>query len=647
MKKSLPVFLVVMFLFLVRLGAFEGIASGPRGMIVPLPEAAPALPEGNPAALLVVELSLDDGFHIYTTTQPKVSGGYPTKLRVTLPDGWTAGEFIDVSRPEMVPFMGNTLEELTGEILFAAPLFGTADDLGALAETITGKIDALCCDDNNCAPLRGEISFEFDAERDIASCLAALNKETAAPNEENTAPKEDSLQRPDVSPQGKSASAAEAERAGFGRNLLYDLLLAFFGGMILNIMPCVLPVIGLKIIGFFEQAGHSRSRAFTLNAWYALGILLVFATLALMSVGLSYLFTYGLFQIIMGGIVFVMALNLMGVWEIPLPAVLGGKRSSELARREGAFGAIFKGVITTLLAIPCGAPLLSPVLVWTDSMIQQGRTAMALTVYLVIGLGMAFPYLVIGAFPELLRFLPKPGAWTERFRNMMGFVLLGAVIWILFSMPIELILSTLALLFALWFVCWYLWHPDEYGLFHVNVRKVITALVILAATILLSFTISLPAKEGVSPELSRYTLENAVRRKLRRWAIRASRAGELEQNDWILFSRERLDQELADKKVVLVDFTADWCMNCKVLESTVLRHPRVEQIIAEKKIVTMTADWTSRDASQDGRQVGELLRQYGGEQVPVVMIFPGGGEPPRILRGLFTVDTLCQTLSEL
>ncbi|MBR3218649.1 MAG: thioredoxin family protein, partial [Thermoguttaceae bacterium] len=164
---------------------------------------------------------------------------------------------------------------------------------------------------------------------------------------------------------------------------------------------------------------------------------------------------------------------------------------------------------------------------------------------------------------------------------------------------------------------------------------------------LLSFTIPLPPKQGVSPELSRYTLENAVRGKLRRWAIRASRAGELEQNDWILFSRERLDQELAAGKIVLVDFTADWCMNCKVLESTVLHHPRVEQIIAEKKIVTMTADWTSRDASQDGRQVGELLRQYGGEQVPVVMIFPGGGEPPRILRGLFTVDTLCQTLSEL
>ena len=414
--------------------------------------------------------------------------------------------------------------------------------------------------------------------------------------------------------------------------------------MILNIMPCVLPVIGLKIVSFFEQAGKNRARAFYLNLCYTAGILTVFTVLAVLSVGLSYLFTYGVFQIVMGCIVFAMALNLMGVWEITLPGFLGGKKSHALMGKEGGIGGWFKGIITTLLAIPCGAPLLSPALVWTDSLMKSGETVSVLFIYWVIGLGMAAPFLVIGAFPELLKFLPKPGEWMETFRGVMGFVLLPAVLWILYSMPLALILPTAALLASIWFACWLLgrnqFDPDRKPL-----RLWLIAAAAVAAAVLFSFELP-PLRSNGSYPLP--TLQSAFQEKLTRWGVRAAREGELVQNDWRLFDQGDFEEELARGNTVAVDFTADWCMNCKVLEAAVLRDAEIAQLFREKGIVTMTGDWTERNESEESREVGALLRRYGGEQVPVLMIFtPAAPEEPVILRGLFSKETLKEKLKNL
>lgn len=617
-----------------------------RGYLVPASEAL-STSATEPLGALVVEAELPGGAHVYSVRQPDVPGGMPTKITAAIKDGgqFTVAPFEDASNVKVVDFLGDSLVEIEGTAVWLAPIYG--DNSSPLDEqrarfaslTVNGEIDALVCDESNCRPLKREIAFLYNPDYDLTAAFQTSANTLQTLRDKKILASETPAAEITKNP----AAAVKSGAAGFGQNLWYDLLLAFFGGMILNVMPCVLPVIGLKIIGFFEQAGQSRSRALTLNVWYSVGILAVFAALALMSVGLSYLFTYGLFQIIMGAIVFVMALNLMGVWEIALPGFLGGKKSNDLMRREGALGAVFKGVITTLLAIPCGAPLLSPALVWTDSMIQQGRSGMALAVYLVIGLGMATPYLLLGAFPELLKFLPKPGLWMETFRNVMGFVLLLAVVWILFSMPLELVLPTVALLFALWFACWFLGQTPFDAPAAARFRRRLIALTVVLLTILLSYNVPLPRTADASGVLNPYTLENATRSKLKRWAIRADRAGALEQDEWTLFSRQKLDAALADGKTVLVDFTADWCMNCKVLESTVLKSETIEKLLGEKGIVTMTADWTSRDKTSDGREVGEMLRQYGGEQVPVVMIFSPGSEPT-ILRGLFTAETLAEAI---
>lgn len=596
--------------------------------------------------LAVVRLTTESGWHLYSPAQKKKPGGFPTEITVEpaaiAGKTMTVGRFLPASPVEYVrnEYLDEVYEQMAGEILFAAPLYLPSDGAIPAASEIpplAGRLAVFACSDETCAERTFPLSFTVQTDAERGPILAAMTENAVIAAEPNPAAPKQSEAAAETASDSASASTDEAvepasiQPAGRGfSSILWNLFKAFLGGMVLNIMPCVLPVIGLKIVSFFEQAGQSRSRAFRLNGWYSAGILSVFAVLALMSVGLSHLFTYGLFQIVMGGIVFVMALNLMGVWEIALPSFLGGKKSNELMRKEGRLGAFFKGVITTLLAIPCGAPLLSAALVWADSLIKQGQTLFVLLIYLFIGLGMSFPYLTLGAFPELLRFLPKPGLWMETFRNVMGFILLTAVIWILFSMPISLVLPTVAFLFALWFACWFVGSLP----FDASPRKRRFRHAAAAATVLLTVFFSYNIRLGGFE--NPYTLENASRGKMIHWAIRAERSGELEQKHWRLFDRAFFDAELAAGHVVLLDFTADWCMNCKALESTVLHTEAIESLAERKGIVTMTADLTNRDAPESAAAFA-LLDRFGGRQVPVVMIFsPENPDDPTILRGLFT-----------
>ncbi|MDR2754680.1 MAG: thioredoxin family protein [Planctomycetaceae bacterium] len=409
---------------------------------------------------------------------------------------------------------------------------------------------------------------------------------------------------------------------GFETALLY----AFLGGIILNFMPCVLPVIGLKILSFFEQAGKSRIKALILNLWYVLGLLSVFLFLAFLSCGLSILFTFDLFNIIMSCVVFTMALSLMGIWELSLPPPLGNwlgsETSGKILQQEGIVGAFFKGIITTLLAIPCGAPLLSPAVNWADMQIRSGHTELVFLAYGMIGLGMASPYLIIGAFPELLRFLPKPGQWMETFKKTMGFLLLIAVVWILFFIQIERMLSTVALLFALWFVCWQMGRRQIKGTW--NMTEGIVTLIIPATVILFSF--QLPVIQFP------YTLESAMQSRLH---------GNQGQH-WKPYTLLEFESARISNRAVIVDFTADWCVNCKVLEAAVLKTDSILKLLDEKRVVSLVADCTRQG------EATELLKRLGPEQVPVLALFdPNNPSQPIVLRGYYTQKKLIELLNKL
>jgi suppressor for copper-sensitivity B len=406
-------------------------------------------------------------------------------------------------------------------------------------------------------------------------------------------------------------------------SLGYYMLLAFAGGIILNLMPCVLPVIGLKVMSFVQQAGHSRTHALVLNCWYSAGIVSVFLLLGFLAatIGLSWGGQFGstAFNATLAAIVFAMALSLLGVWEVPIPGFFGGGAAQELAAKEGPLGAFLKGVITTVLATPCTGPFMATAIAWA---VTQTMTT-TLLVFGSLGLGMASPYLLVGVYPELLRFLPKPGAWMETFKQVMGFVLLATVIFILsFIQPLAVV-PTLLLLLGIGVACWWVARTPLTAELNDRLKSwgVSAAVVVLFA--LVAFGWLYP---GTPTGPSAMETASAV-------------AGR--DSAWQPFSLAKLNRLVVDeRRTVLVDFSAEWCLTCKTLEKAVLRSAPVTQAIAQSGAVTMYADFT--EYPPEIERTIKALRSNG---VPVIAIFPASAPyEPIVFRGAYTKSELISAL---
>ena len=224
------------------------------------------------------------------------------------------------------------------------------------------------------------------------------------------------------------------------------------------------------------------------------------------------------FSIVLASIVFVFALSFLGVWEIPIPGFVGSGKSMDAAEREGPIGAYLKGVLTTLLATPCSGPLIVPTLAWA---LNQPKPVIFGT-FASMGLGMGFPYLMISIFPRLISFLPKPGAWMDTFKQIMGFVLLATVVWIFSVLNADYFVPTLALLFSLWAACWWIGRTPLTAETSAKFKAYLSAGVFAAVVGWFSFRLLLPGVEW--PEYTPQKLANLQERNV----------------------------------TVLVDFTADW-----------------------------------------------------------------------------------------
>lgn len=388
---------------------------------------------------------------------------------------------------------------------------------------------------------------------------------------------------------------------------------ALVGGLILNLMPCVLPVIGLKIMAFAKQGGERRGRVFALNLTYVAGLMAVFMLLATLAslpqLGLGgdayewgELNTQTWFKVGMTALVFVMALSFLGVWEIPLPGFTGSGTAVQLASREGFGGAFFKGMLTTILATPCSGPFLGPVFGYT---IGQPASTTYL-IFFFVGLGMSLPYLIIGAFPELIGWIPKPGAWMDTFKQLMAFVLLGTVVYLLSTIGTEYVIATLALLVALWFACW------------LGGRQPITApLARRSVAWLLGLTTAVGVgMVGFAPE--------------REVAL-----------PWKDFSPAQLTAAKEKGNTVLVDFTADWCLTCQWNLATAIDTAAVKDVVEANKVEVLKADWTDEDAA-----IEEALAQLESRSIPLLAIYPAGRpDEVIVLRDTVTKKQVLQALA--
>ena len=545
-----------------------------------------------------------------------------------------------------------SVEEHEGSVTWAAPIELAADTDPAKLE-IAGAVYAQVCS-KECMPPK---DYKF----------AAHLKGTDSPGKsESPVP----LPTPAPPAGGTGASTSAPAADGFDEELIsqnvqthytaLELIAgAFFGGMLLNLMPCVFPVIGLKILSFVEQSHHDRRRLLALNLWYTLGVLIVFLGLAAVAVILRTAFNidfkYGNqngiqgYAIGMAAVMFVMGISLLGVWEIPIPGFLGSGKSGEIMQHEGAVGACAKGAITTMLGASCSAPVVAVAFAFA---LDRGTPVWAtFGIFALIGLGMASPYLILGASPRLIRFLPKPGAWMDTFKHVCGFIMLGAMVWVLTWLKLPYVAPTVAFLVGLWAACWWVGHVPLTELAGKRLRAWVEAAVFSVAVGWFAFAWLAPAMEeryenALTVELvkrigSGNTIATTDQPPAGSHADEANQAAG-NKLAWQPFSKDLLKQLTREHKTVMVDFTAEWCANCKTLEKWVLNTADVKAAVEGNRVVPLVADYT--DLPQE---ITDMLTLLKAGAVPVLAIFPAGDpNRPIVFRGGYTQQTLIDALNQ-
>ncbi|MEY2601259.1 MAG: hypothetical protein QOJ36_578 [Verrucomicrobiota bacterium] len=420
---------------------------------------------------------------------------------------------------------------------------------------------------------------------------------------------------------------AVAQAAQPPRGVFTFLFFGFVGGFILNLMPCVLPVISLKIFGFIQQAGQSRQKIFRSGLAFTSGIFAWFLALALLLIALKgggrdvtwggFQFTNAYFVLGLSVIVLVFALNLFGVFEISLPQSMtrGLLASSE---RKDNLGSFFQGVFATVLATPCTAPFLGTALgfAFTQSPI------VILAMFVAIAAGMSAPYLLLSVQPAWLRFLPQPGPWMVHVKQFMGFLLLATLLFLLYVLGAQRGLDG-----AIWASCFLLivaiacWMKGAFILPATSAARRSLVLVIMLLLLLLSGIYFIGDKFHSS-----------------KIDIAASGA----PGDWQPFTPERLQSERDQGHAVFVDFTAAWCLTCKFNEKSVLESAGVREAFQRHGVVKLKADWTNGDPV-----ITKLLQQFGRPGVPLYVLYPGKSEEPIVFPELLTQRILLDKLETI
>ena len=407
------------------------------------------------------------------------------------------------------------------------------------------------------------------------------------------------------------------------------LLYAFIGGLILNIMPCVLPVIALKILGFVGEARSEPRHVRKLGLVYAFGVLVSFLVLAAVVIGVKAAghragwgmqFGSPVFVVCLTTLVTLVALNLFGVFEV----TLGGRTldaAGGLASKHGAAGAFFNGVLATALATPCTAPFLSIALGFAFAQ----KAPVILLMFLAVGVGLAAPYVVLSWNPAWLKFLPKPGAWMEKFKIAMGFPMLATAVWLFNLAASSYGKSVLWLGVFLVLVAFAAWIFGEF----VQRGRTRKGLALVIALILLV--------GGYA-----FALENQLR--WREPIVISDTTGSLKESadgiDWQRWNPDAVAKARAEGHPVLVDFTADWCLTCQVNKKTSIEIPSVRAKLKSLNAVALLGDYTHFPDN-----ITTELSRFNRAGVPLVLVYPkDAAAPPIVLPEILTPGIVLDAL---
>ena len=414
------------------------------------------------------------------------------------------------------------------------------------------------------------------------------------------------------------ASVAPMLDVSLGQAILFALI----GGLILNLMPCVFPILSLKALSLIKACGASAGEAREDGLAYAAGVVISFLAVAGLLIGFrsaGHAVGWG-FQLQMPTVVtllalllFTVGLNLAGLFEVPGRLAGVGQR---LASGKGLKGSFFTGVLATVVATPCTAPFMAPALGF--AVLQS--PAVALAIFASLGLGLALPYLLVSFSPWLRRHLPKPGPWMDTFRQLLAFPMFLTVAWLVWVLAAQTgangVAAVLVGMVAVAFVVWLATHTrGARRAVRVGVAAGSAALLIVA---LLGIERTLKMA-GPAPE-------EAV-----------SADGIADE----AFSEARLAALRAEGRPVFVYYTAAWCITCLVNERVALGTEAFRRFVADHGITVLKADWTNRDPA-----IAESLARFGRNGIPLYLFYAGGDAagPPVILPQILTPEIVTDTL---
>lgn len=379
-----------------------------------------------------------------------------------------------------------------------------------------------------------------------------------------------------------------------------SLVWAFLGGIILNFMPCVFPVLSLKVLSL-ASVGQDLRKSRLQSLWFSLGICVAFWLLALIMFGvrsLGYELGWGFqmqyppFVAFMTLLFWLIALNMWGVFEVGL----------SLTRLEGQ-GAFSSGLLTVIASAPCTAPFMGVAL----GVALSASLWLALAIFTCLGLGMALPYFILANWPQFLRKLPKPGRWMEDLKSFLAFPLALTCVYFIDVFYKEAgSEAALLLMFGLWMISLAVWIYGRF--FHSKSLwpKVIFTLLLILGLVVIGFS-------------SKSTAERSV----------------IEENRW---SQQKVEEALQKGQIVFVDFGASWCLTCQFNERTVLQSEQVQKLFADRNVLFLKADWTNKD-----EEITRALHSFGRNGVPLYVVYT---PEVKVLPELLTVKDIVEALEK-
>ncbi len=574
--------------------------------------AAPEAQQGGRRRVGVL-FELAPGWHIYAKDPGQ--SGVATALHFEAPGARVS----ELGWPQPQVFRESdglfTTYGYAGRVLLGAEL--APESPGAALSQLELRAEFLACREE-CVPGSLQLSRDLRVAQGAAEAATSRELLAALP-----AAEADPVlaSEPPATPPKESPATADGQGTALW---LRALLLAFLGGIVLNGMPCVLPVLVMKIFALSELAQSGRREAIRHGIAYTAGVvgsmlLLAAAVLVLrgagMAVGWGFQFQEPLFVAAVAALVVAFALNLFGVFEI---APDTGRLAEFGAAASGWRRSLFDGLLAVVLATPCTAPFLGTAV----GLAFASSAPLAAAIFAAIGLGLAAPFALVSALPGLAGFVPRPGAWMLHLRTMLGFSLLATSVWLVWVLGrnagVDAAAALLALLVGFAFLIWAYGALQRAGHRAAGLSAASAAAVLLLVG--LDWVDVAPAEEpGSGPPAS----------------IAASQAG------WRPWAPEAIGPQLAAGQRVFVAFSADWCITCKLNERRVLQNPEVEAAFERAGVLRMHADWTRRDA-----RIGEELLRHGRAGVPLYLLYePGAPDAPRVLPELLGAKELLALLA--